>query len=332
MAPTLYRYIIQNSYKSQVIVVVLTLALLPLAPIPLELQRRMLNEAIDGQDLNLLWQLGAMYLGLILLQSGVKFAMKWKREVISARIVHSLRHSIFRCIYTVLPPSKIRKGGGPDDDRVDEGMVVSMLNSEVRNLGEFSGSAISGPVLQVGTIVFVLGYMFWVEPTVALVAVGLYLPQFIIVPLAQRRINILTRRGALKVRQMSGFIVDNAEHELIGEEAPDEFVALTDEILKFNLKAVRLKHIMKTINNLLIALGPLGVIGIGGWMVIEGQIEAGVILAFVSGLERLGGPVRDLIGFYRKLSDANMRYRMLISAFPSEHRIGPLEPAEAQPA
>ncbi len=310
----------------------MTLALLPLAPIPLELQRRMLNEAIDGQDLNLLWQLGAMYLGLILVQAGIKFAMKWRREVISARIVNSLRHSIFHCIYSVLPPSKLRRGGGPDEDRVDEGMVVSMLNSEVGNLGQFSGASLSGPILQIGTIAFVLGYMFWVEPTVALVALGLYSPQFIIVPFAQRRINILMRRGALKVRKMSGFIVDNAEHELIGEDAPDEFVELTDDILALKLRAVRLKHIMKTINNLLIAMGPIGVIAIGGYLVIEGRIEAGVILAFISGLERLGGPVRDLIGFYRQLSDAQMRYRMLISAFPSEHLIGPRDAAETQPA
>lgn len=319
MAPTLYRYIIENSYRSQVIVVALTLALLPLAPVPLELQRRMLNEAVEGQNFNLLLQLAAMYLGLLLVQGGLKFAMKLQRETISARIVYSLRHSVFRCIYTVLPPSKIRKGGGPDDDRVDEGMVVSMLNSEVGNLGGFAGAAISGPVLQVGTIVFVLGYMFWVEPIVALVAVGLYSPQLVIVPLIQRRINNLMRNGAMKVREMSGFIVENAESSLIGAEAPDEFVQLTDRILALKLKAVRLKHILKTANNLLIALGPLGVITVGGWLVVEGRMEAGVILAFISGLERLGGPIRDLIGFYRKLTDAQMRYRMLLNAFPDDH-------------
>lgn len=319
MAPTLYRYIIENSHKSQVIVVVLTLALLPLAPIPLELQRRMLNEAVEGQDFNLLLQLAAMYLGLLLVQGGLKFAMKLQRETISARIVHSLRHSVFRCIYTVLPPSKIKKES-PAEDRVDEGMVVSMLNSEVGALGGFAGAAISGPVLQVGTIVFVLGYMFWVEPIVALVALALYSPQFIVVPLIQRRINELMRHGALKVRDLSGFIVENAESELIGEEAPDEFVELTDNILGLRLKAVQLKHIMKTINNLLIALGPLGVITVGGWLVVNGRMEPGVILAFISGLERLGSPVRDLIGFYRQLTDAQMRYRMLLNAFPAGHR------------
>ena len=73
---------------------------------------------------------------------------------------------------------------------------------------------------------------------------------------------------------------------------------------------------MKTIVNLLIALGPFGVIGFGGWLVIEGRLELGVILAFVSGLERLGGPIRELIAEYSHITEAQMRYRMLLATFP----------------
>ena len=74
---------------------------------------------------------------------------------------------------------------------------------------------------------------------------------------------------------------------------------------------------MKTINNLLIAMGPFGVISYGGYMAIQGEIEVGVILAFVSGLERLGGPIRDLIGSYSSITAARMRYGILLSSFPS---------------
>ena len=73
---------------------------------------------------------------------------------------------------------------------------------------------------------------------------------------------------------------------------------------------------MKTINNLLISLGPFGVISYGGYMAIQGQIEVGIILAFVSGLERLGGPIRDLVGSYSQITDARMRYATLLEAFP----------------
>lgn len=74
---------------------------------------------------------------------------------------------------------------------------------------------------------------------------------------------------------------------------------------------------MKTINNLLIKMGPFGVIAYGGYQAIQGEVEVGVILAVVLGLERLGRPIRELIGSYSSITDARFRYGILLSSFPS---------------
>ena len=96
-------------------------------------------------------------------------------------------------MYTVVPKMhRIKKS--QDVEHVDEGAVVSMLSSEVEKLGGFAGSAISGPLLAIGTLVFVLGYMFWVEPLVASIAIALYSPQFFIVPFFQSRMNRLSQK------------------------------------------------------------------------------------------------------------------------------------------
>ena len=191
-----------------------------------------------------------------------------------------------------------------------------MLSSEVEKLGGFSGSSISGPLLQVGTLLSILGYMFWVEPLVASIALILYSPQFFIVPYFQARLNRLSRDKAIKVRELGAFIVDNAEDDLISKEAPPTFLTLTEQILNIRTRFLLGKNLMKAIINLLIALGPFGVIAFGGWLVIQDRIELGVILAFVSGLERLGGPIRQLIAEYSQITEAQMRYRMLLDAFP----------------
>ena len=51
---SIYHYILQHTKRGQIIVIGLTLALLPLAPVPLELQRRILDEAIANKDSALL--------------------------------------------------------------------------------------------------------------------------------------------------------------------------------------------------------------------------------------------------------------------------------------
>ena len=316
MPQSVYHYIFRYSKLRQIVVIMMTLALLPLAPIPLELQRRLLDDAVANKDVNLLIWLATLYVGALLLSAGLKLAMRVQRELISAQIVHSLRRSVFYCIYTITPPSKI-KASAEGEDVVDEGAVVSMLSSEVEKLGGFAGSAISGPLLQIGTLVSVLGYMFYIEPLVAAIALALYSPQFIVVPIFQARMNRLAGKKALKVRELGNFIVDQAENELLEQEPPTAFTELTDTILRIRTKFLMTKNIMKTINNLLIAMGPFGVIAYGGYLAIQGQIEVGVILAFVSGLERLGGPIRDLIGSYGSITDARMRYGILLSSFPS---------------
>lgn len=316
MPLSVYRYIFRYSKKKQVVVILMTLALLPLAPIPLELQRRLLDDAVANKDVELLVWLALLYVGALLLSAGIKLAMRIQRELISAQIVHSLRRSVFYCIYTIIPPSKI-KASAQGEDVVDEGAVVSMLSSEVEKLGGFAGSAISGPLLQIGTLISVLGYMFFIEPLVATIALILYSPQFIVVPIFQARMNRLAAKKALKVRELGNFIVDQAEEELLEQEPPQAFTNLTDTILKIRTKFLMTKNIMKTINNLLIAMGPFGVIAYGGYLAIQGDVEVGVILAFVSGLERLGGPIRDLIGSYSSITDARMRYAILLSSFPS---------------
>lgn len=316
MPNSVYRYIFQNSYWPQMIVIVLTLFLLPLSPIPLELQRRILDDAVAKGDTDLLIRLGLFYLIALFVASGLKMAMRTQRELISARIVHSLRTSVYYCIYTVISPSKANPEP-PKEDKVSEGAVVSMLSSEVEKLGGFAGSAISGPLLQIGTLVFILGYMFWIEPKVAAIALALYTPQLVVVPIFQARLNRLAGAKALQVRALGEFIVNNEEDDLLNKPPPREFTTITGRILSIRTKFLLTKNVMKTINNLLISLGPFGVISYGGWLAINDRIEVGVILAFVSGLERLGAPIRDLIGSYSQITDARMRYRILLNTFPA---------------
>jgi ABC-type multidrug transport system fused ATPase/permease subunit len=315
MPQSVYRYIFDHSSWQQIVVICLTLALLPLAPVPLELQRRLLDDAVANKDVGLLIWLASLYIAALIASAGIKFAMRIQRELISARIVHALRSSVYYHIYTVVPPSLL-KASGSGEDVVDEGTVVSLLSSETEKLGGFSGAAISGPLLQIGSLCVVLGYMFYIEPVVATIALALYSPQFIIVPIFQSRMNRLAGEKAITLRALGNFIVDNAEPDLLNQPPPEGFTALTDRILQLRTRFLMTKNIMKTINNLLISMGPFGVIAWGGYLVIQGEVEVGVILAFVSGLERLGGPIRELVASYGSITDARMRYRILLDSFP----------------
>jgi ABC-type bacteriocin/lantibiotic exporter with double-glycine peptidase domain len=50
---------------------------------------------------------------------------------------------------------------------------------------------------------------------------------------------------------------------------------------------------------------------LGGWLALQGRTDLGTIVAFVSGFERIASPWRELVGFYRRASDARIRYRLV---------------------
>jgi ABC-type bacteriocin/lantibiotic exporter with double-glycine peptidase domain len=332
MPSSLYKYIIQKSGRAQIIAVILTLAVVPLATVPLDLQRRMLNDAVADGNLSLLIQLGLLYLGAIALSDSLKYAMNRMRGRISAQVTHALRHSVYYCVYTVVKPESWKQG---ERRGVDEGAVVSMLSSEVEKLGAFAGQAISQPLLQIGTALVVIGYMLFIEPLVAGIALALYAPQLFIVPWLQRKINELALSRAVYVRKLGAFVVEIAEEDAIGNDVPEQFLDITNDIFAVRLRIEKLKWLMKALNNFLMKLGPFGIIAFGGYMVMQGNLEVGVIVAFISGFERLGGPMRDTIAFYRQVSDAHMKYALLVSSFSSHEPgtpHGPQTDTQAVPA
>ncbi len=176
----------------------------------------------------------------------------------------------------------------------------------------------------------VIGYMLFIEPLVAGIALALYAPQLAIVPWLQSKINDLALSRAVYVRKLGAFVVEIAEEDAIGNDVPEQFLAITNDIFSVRLRIEKLKWLMKALNNFLMKLGPFGIIAFGGYMVMQGDLEVGVIVAFISGFERLGGPMRDTIAFYRQVSDAHMKYALLVDSF-SSHEPGTPHGAMAEP-
>ena len=77
----------------------------------------------------------------------------------------------------------------------------------------------------------------------------------------------------------------------------------------------RLHDFISEIERLLLAVFMLL---FGGWMVIEGRTELGVVVAFISGFEKIMGPARELLNFYRRMAQMRVQYRLIVAAMRGE--------------
>jgi ABC-type multidrug transport system fused ATPase/permease subunit len=193
---SLFAFAWRESRRHQPWLSLLAAVIFPPTMVPLELQRRIIDRAIGDPNLELLFWLGAIYLGTVVVHGGLKYLLRIYRAFVSECATLHLRRAV-------------RDRGGQDD----QGKTVSIVASEVERVGGFVGEAFSEPILQGGILVAVLGYMLVVEPTIALVSLSFFLPQMLLVPLIERVVNRRAARKIRLVRELGEQIVNAVRRE-----------------------------------------------------------------------------------------------------------------------
>jgi len=311
MPQSLYRFIWQSSRKQQVWLVLLTLIVAPMSMIPLELQRRIVDDAIHNGDLRYMLLLCGLYLVVLLAQGGLKYILNVYRGGLVERIALQLRERIFGRL--VDEPLK----HGRPQTAVDRGAVVSMTSAEVEEVAGFVGDSISMPLLQAGTAFGTLGYLFWVQPEIAAFAVALFVPQMVIVPFGQRRINRWAAIHARLLRKLGGVIV-MVETGLPLRHRERRFSKLARGARTTRVLIYRVKFFLTFLGNFIDAIGPLIVLAVGGYLVMRGRAEVGTLVVFISGFQKVADPWDQLLTFYRTTSNARTKYRLIVDTLPAE--------------
>ena len=91
---TLFRYIWRASGRHQLVLCLMSVAVFLLSTVPLELQRRIVNDAIASGESNAILGLALAYAGFALLEGGIKLCLNIYRAWVSERAVLQLRRRI----------------------------------------------------------------------------------------------------------------------------------------------------------------------------------------------------------------------------------------------
>jgi ABC-type bacteriocin/lantibiotic exporter with double-glycine peptidase domain len=289
------------SGRDQIILSVLAVALFLLELAPLELQRRIVNGAVARREVAVVGLFCLLYVAVTLVQGGLKLILNVYRASVSEAANRRLR----------LDPNLIAIAHAGDRRGSEEGVAISIIVSEVEPVGGFIGSSVSEPVLNVGILLSIVGYMIFTQPLMAAVALVLFCPQFFFIPYLQRAINRRTKSRIETLRALSADIVDEAS-ERTSKEAT--YRRRVGDVYTLNMEIFRRKFTMNFLMNLLHHLGIIGILAVGGWLLIQGKTEAGTVIAFISGLNRMSDPWGDLVNYFRDVTNAGVKYRMIVSA------------------
>ena len=289
----LYKRIWIVSGRSQILLIVLSIVIAGLAAVPLELQKEIVNGLTGSMQQRTLLFLGAGYLGVLLLRNGLKFVLQYKSSLLSEGVIRRIRNRIYD-----------EKG-----EEAQRGTVVEMIASEAEEVGRFAGTAMAAPLMQLGTLVSVIGYIATAQPMLGAIMVAIVVPQAAIAVAVQQRIN---ERVAHRVK-----VLRRATHRIAAEDIDSAGAAVRndfDEIYEARRRVFLFKASSKLAMNVLTALGTAGILVLGGLLVIDGRTDVGTVVAALSGLARIAEPWRELIAFYRDLSVVRIKFELLLTA------------------
>ncbi len=319
---SIFSWVLDGNLKRQLILVMLIVVTVFARVLPLEMQKRVINEAINLGKIDLLILYCGIYVVSVLTAGGLKFVINLLQAAIGQHTLAAMRKALYHHIIT-LPFSFFSKS--------QPGEVVNALLTELAAAGEFAGMAIAVPLISIMTLVAFIGYLLWLNPLLALISLGIYPMVMTLIPYLQKRANIANRQRVDASRELSDRIVETVSgiHEIHGNSGytieKRKFDQFVDKLLEIRKRWNFFRYGIKAGNNFFTNLSPFLVFSVGGYLVIHGQLELGALVAFLSAQEKLYDPWKELIEFYQVYQDAIVRYSRAMEHFEAmpQHAIEP---------
>jgi len=324
MEKSIYRYILKHSTRDQVYLLILTAISMPLVYIGLEIPKLIINNALGGvnipdqilgfeiNQLKYLLVLCFVYLGLALINGALKYYMSVYRGVLGERMLRRFRYTLYNHILRFpLPHFK----------RVSSGELIPIITSETKALGGFIGDSIALPAFQGGLLLTYLIFIFNQGVWLGLAAIALYPPQMIIIPRLQRKINELARRRILHIRKLSDHLgetvsgISDIHSHYTRQYEQAKISHRLGQIFLIRFEIYKRKYFIKFLNNFLAVLTPFFFYSLGGYMVLQGELSLGALVAVLAAYKDLSSPWKELLKFYQITQDVKVKHAQIIEQF-----------------
>lgn len=219
MPSDLFGFIWLMGRRHQALIAGLSLFLFVIGAAPLELQRRIVNEATQRASYGSLLFLVSLYLAVAVLEGAIKFTLNLYRSWVGEK-------------GTLWPRTRVlHRAETPPSESMLEGVELSIVLAEAEPVGGFVGTSISEPLLQIGILVTVGTYPIYLQPLMMLAVAATFALQIAFVPMMLAAIN---RRVEAKVAIMR--VSEGMVHAIEGGQAEDRQTSRIGAIFFANME------------------------------------------------------------------------------------------------
>ena len=324
MERSFFRYVLQHTWRDQVVLLALTVVGFPLLYINLELPKRIVNSAIQGKNIpatflgfdvtqiSYLMALSLLLLTLITVNGILKYWVNVYSGVVGERTTRRMRHDLYR---------QVLRFPLPQFKAMSAGEIIPMIVAETEPVGGFIADAFVLPVFQGGLLITYMVFIFNQDLWLGLAAIALYPPQVYLIPRLQRKVNLLAKERVQTARQLSdrigesvaGFAEIRANDTIHLERA--DISERLGRIYTIRFEIYKRKFFIKFLNNFLAQITPFFFYSVGGYLVIKGSLSLGALVAVLAAYKDILSPWKELLTWYSTKEDVRIKYEQIVSQF-----------------
>ena len=251
---------------------------------------------------------------------------RWQYVDLSARVLFAIREAVFGHLQQLSPAWYARARGGDLLQRLD-GDVAEIQRYAVDALL----SLVNGVIALSGTLVL-MAMLSWKLSLLALLVIP---AQILFLRHMRPRVEESTRTVRERASDLTSFVMESLGAmkliQAVGGEARQSAAlrGLHETYRGDLLRQQMVGYVTTAAPGLLAALSTAILFAVGGWMVIDGGLSLGALIAFSIYLARASGPVQTLLGLYVATRRARVSLDRVMAIMDEAPMVAP--PAATRP-
>jgi ATP-binding cassette subfamily B protein len=278
--------------------VFLTIALSVVGPLrPLLIQKAIDNNVAQG-DYPGLVNMIMLLIGLLVVQAIVQYLHTFYSGWLGQNIIKDIRIKLYRHIQSL----RLKFF-----DKTPIGRLVTRNVSDIETLAEVFSTGIAGIIADVMQLLVILGFMFWMNWSLTLVSLSL-LPILIFATyIFKEKIKVAFNEVRTAVSNLNSFVQEHITGmnivQIFNSEKREfeKFKEINKEHRKANINSVLYYAIYFPVSEVIQAAGIGLIVWYGGGQLVQGNVEFGMLIAFILYLQMFFRPIRMIADRFNTL-------------------------------
>jgi ATP-binding cassette, subfamily B, putative efflux pump len=246
--------------------------------------------------------LSGAFVLFVIIRGPVEYYRQYFAQLITSKILFDMRNKLYghmqRLSLRYYQNTKV-------------GEAISRFINDVEQSKNLVEVGMMNVWLDMFTLLFALGFMFYLNPVLALVSIAILPLYGIAVNTLYKRLKVLTKDRSQALAVIQGYLHERIQGialirsftmERVDQQ---QFKDINGRFLEKAMAQTRWNAFTFAIINTLTDIAPLLVIGYGGYQVIQGNLTLGTFVAFFGYLDRMYAPLRRLINSSTVLTQAS---------------------------